>query len=83
MVALIYACLSEIRCYFGYTVLVAANSLQLCLALCDTIDGSPPGSPILGILQARTLEWVAIGRETIFHGLTFGYTIIKKKKKKQ
>ena len=38
----------------------AANSLQLCLTLCDPIDGSPPGSPIPGILQARTLEWVAI-----------------------
>ena len=38
----------------------AAKSLQSCLTLCDPIDGSPPGSPILGILQARTLEWVAI-----------------------
>ena len=38
----------------------AAKSLQLCLPLCDPIDGSPPGSPIPGILQARTLEWVAI-----------------------
>ena len=38
----------------------AAKSLQACLTLCDTIDGSPPGSPIPGILQARTLEWVAI-----------------------
>ena len=38
----------------------AAESLQLCLTLCDPIDGSPPGSPIPGILQARTLEWVAI-----------------------
>ena len=39
----------------------AANSLQLCLTLCDPIDdGSPPGSPIPGVLQARTLEWVAI-----------------------
>ena len=38
----------------------AANSLQLCLTLCDPIDGSPPGSPVSGILQARTLEWVAI-----------------------
>ena len=37
-----------------------AKSLQLCLTLCDPIDGSPPGSPIPGILQARTLEWVAI-----------------------
>ena len=38
----------------------AAKSLQLCLTLCNTIDGSPPGSPVPGILQARTLEWVAI-----------------------
>ena len=38
----------------------AAKSLQLCLTLCDPIDGSPPGSAIPGILQARTLEWVAI-----------------------
>ena len=38
----------------------AAKSLQSCLALCDPIDGSPPGSPIPGILQARTQEWVAI-----------------------
>ena len=37
-----------------------AKSLQLCLTLCDPIDGSPPGSPVPGILQARTLEWVAI-----------------------
>ena len=38
----------------------AAKSLQSCLTLCDPIDGSPPGSPIPGILQARTLKWVAI-----------------------
>ena len=38
----------------------AAKSLQSCLILCDPIDGSLPGSPIPGILQARTLEWVAI-----------------------
>ena len=38
----------------------ATKSLQLCLTPCDPIDGSPPGSPIPGILQARTLEWVAI-----------------------
>ena len=37
-----------------------AKSLQSCATLCDPIDGSPPGSPIPGILQARTLEWVAI-----------------------
>ena len=38
----------------------AAKSLQSCPTLCDPIDGSPPDSPIPGILQARTLEWVAI-----------------------
>ena len=38
----------------------AAKSHQSCLTLCDPIDGSPPGSPVPGILQARTLEWVAI-----------------------
>ena len=38
----------------------AAKSLQSCLTLCDPIDGSPPGSPVPGILQARTLEWLAI-----------------------
>ena len=37
-----------------------AKSLQLCPTLCDPIDGSPPGSAVPGILQARTLEWVAI-----------------------
>ena len=38
----------------------AAKSLQSCRTLCDPIEGSPPGSPIPGILQARTLDWVAI-----------------------
>ena len=38
----------------------AAKSLQLCLTLCDPIDGSTPGSPVPGILQARTPEWAAI-----------------------
>ena len=38
----------------------AAKSLQSCPTLCDPIDGSPPGTPVPGILQARTLEWVAI-----------------------
>ena len=44
--------------YFSHAT--AAKSLQSCPTLCDPIDGSPPGSPIPGILQARTLEWVAI-----------------------
>ena len=42
------------------TVAAAAKSLQSCPTLCDPTDGSPPGSPVPGILQARTLEWVAI-----------------------
>ena len=50
--------------YFGHLIrtaaAAAAKSLQSCLTLWDPIDGSPPGSPIPGILQARTLEWVAI-----------------------
>ena len=43
-----------------FTAAAAAKSLQSCLTLCDPIDGSPPGSPFPGILQPRTLEWVAI-----------------------
>ena len=44
----------------GCAAAAAAKSLHSCLTLCDPIDGSPPGSPVPGILQARTLEWVAI-----------------------
>ena len=44
----------------------AAKSLQSCPTLCDPIDGSPPGSPIPGILQARTLEWVAIAFSVVW-----------------
>ena len=51
--------------YFGHLMqraaaAAAAKSLHSCLTLCDPMDGSPPGSPVSGILQARTLEWVAI-----------------------
>ena len=48
------------QCYIIYAAAAAAKSLQSYPTLCDPIDGSPPGSPIPGILQARTLEWVAI-----------------------
>ena len=44
----------------GLHAAAAAKSLQSCPTLCDPIDGSPPGSTMPGILQARTLEWVAI-----------------------
>ena len=43
-----------------YHVCVYAKSLQLCLTLCDSMDYSPPGSTVRGILQARILEWVAM-----------------------
>ena len=46
--------------YFSIIYSFAAKSLQLCPTLCKPIDGSPPGSAVPGILQARTLEWVAI-----------------------
>ena len=45
-------------CIYFNAAAAAAKSLQLCLILCDPIDGSAPGSPVPGILQARTLEWV-------------------------
>ena len=45
-------------CWENWTA--AAKSLQSCPTLCDPIDSSPPGSVVLGILQARTLEWIAI-----------------------
>ena len=45
---------------FAAAAAAAAKLLQSCPTLCDPRDGSPPGSPVLGILQARTLEWVAI-----------------------
>ena len=56
----------ELSCFFsdqtdvGITAAAAAKSRQSCLTLCDPIDGSPPGSPVPGILQARILEWVVI-----------------------
>ena len=50
-----FQCYIQFPCYAA-----AAKSLQSCPTLCDPIDGSPPGSPVPGILQARTLEWVAI-----------------------
>ena len=51
--------LAQQRLWFLLTA-AASKSPQLCLTLCNSIDGSPPDSPVPGILQARTLEWVAI-----------------------
>ena len=57
-----YSCLENSmgRGAWKVAAAAAAKSLQLCPTLCDPIDGSPSGSPIPGILKARTLEWVAI-----------------------
>ena len=52
--------LEEISAAAAAAAAAAAKSLQSCPTMCDPIDGSPPGSPAPGILQARTLEWVAI-----------------------
>ena len=51
-----------VYCHLAYLTYIqlTAKSLQSCPTLCDPIDGSPPGSPVSGILQARTPEWVAI-----------------------
>ena len=57
----------------------AAKSLQSCLTLCDSIDSSPTGSPIPGIFQARTLEWVAIAF-SILTGFNFGFISVVLKK---
>ena len=49
--------------YKAAAAAAAAKSLQSCLTLCNPTDGNPPGSPVPGILQARTLEWVAISHK--------------------
>ena len=58
----VYLALSVIHLNYGLSnrSLFAAKSLQSCPTLCNPVDASPPGSPVLGILQARTLEWIAI-----------------------
>ena len=48
------------HCFWRHTCVAAAKTLQLCPTLCEPIDGSPPGSSVPGILQARMLEWVTI-----------------------
>ena len=55
-----YSLLQNIEYNSLYYIVLTAKSLQSCTTLCDPRDGSPPGSPIPGILQAITLEWVAI-----------------------
>ena len=58
--SVLLGCMYVSRSLPVFSAAAAAKSLQSCPTLCDPIDGSPPGSPVPGILQARTLEWVAI-----------------------
>ena len=58
-------CLAQLYKYV-YILAAAAKSRQSCPTLCDPIDGSPPGPPILGILQERTLEWIAISFSNVW-----------------
>ena len=60
---------TELNCHLinRQAAAAPAKSLQSCQTLYDPIDGSPPGSPVSGILQARTLEWVAIS--SLMHGI--------------
>ena len=60
LICFIYICVCVYIHAAAVTAAAAVKSLQSCPTLCDPIDGSPPGSPVPGILQARTLEWVAI-----------------------
>ena len=55
----------------------AAKSLQSCPTLYDPIDGSPPGSPVPGILQARVLEWGAIAFSIIMHSYRIIFLVMK------
>ena len=56
----VHVCILTESSYKQAAAAAAAKPLQSCPTLCDPIDSSPPGSPVPGILQARTLEWVAI-----------------------
>ena len=59
-VAMLYEYILSLSCSIYLSATAAAKSLQSCPTLCDPVDRSPSGSPVPGILQARTLEWVAI-----------------------
>ena len=61
-----FNCTAQFSFIYSYAMLCYAKSLQSCLTLCDPIDGSPPGSSVPGILQERTLEWVAISFSNIW-----------------
>ena len=60
-----------------YVVAAAAKLLQLCPTLCDFIDSSPPGSPVPGILQARTLKWIISLQITLYSIIKNTYELKK------
>ena len=63
--------------YLGGPPAAASKSFQSCPTLCDPIDGSPPGSPGPGILQARTLEWIAISfSKVILSSVQFCHSVV-------
>ena len=70
-------CTERIWCYLAsfFSAAAAAKSLQSCPTLCDSIDGSAQGSPVPGILQARTLEWVAISFSSAWKWKVKGKTL--------
>ena len=76
MVKVVVQSLSSLHFLGPLAAGAAAKSLQSCLTLCDPRDGSPPGSPVPGILQARTLEWVAISLSTILRQLYVIYIFV-------
>ena len=68
--------ISEYGLIVAVAAAAAAKSLQSCPTLCDPMDSSPPGSPVPGILQARTLEWVAISFSSLlYHSHMCAYTM--------
>ena len=67
----------------GYAAAAAAKLLQFCLTLRDPIDGSPPGSPVPGILQTRTLSYISLVIFFLKVGFLFFCFFLKKKKKKK
>ena len=72
----IIICLKNIWEHLGETAAAAATeSLQSCPTLCDPIDCSPPGSPVPGILQVRTLEWVAISFSNAWNWVHFIHSV--------
>ena len=70
----LFPSINYLLCFANMIIAAAAKSLQSCPTLCDPIDGSPPGSAVPAILQARALEWVAIS----FSSMIVRFTLLCK-----